>query len=376
MNNLYIKRIMKKRFFLFILPALAAAAGCTSKPQLRDMTFEERYPFNPPSYICYRAAEPITVDGKLTEKEWGAIPWTSDFTDIEGDKQPAPFMQTRAKMAYDDRGMYFAALMEEPHVWGTIREHDAVIYHDNDFEIFLNPTNDTHNYLEYEINALGTDWDLYLSKPYRDAGCTVLNNWEFMGKKAAVHVDGTLNNPKDTDNAWSVEVFIPWYSLYQVIRGKEKPEAGEQIRVNFSRVEWTTEVKDGKYVKVPKKGEDKIAEYNWVWAPTGVINIHLPEYWGFVQFSGKTAGTGEDAFAANADEESKWILRNLYYRQNEFKNRFGEYAADLQELKPYELTTPESAAKLRLASIPGSYEISIEAPSGKTWHIRPDGLVW
>ena len=52
-------------------------------------------------------------------------------------------------------------------------------------------------------------------------------------------------------------------------RGKEKPEIGEQIRVNFSRVEWTTDVKDGKYVKVPIQGEDKIREYNWVWAPTG-----------------------------------------------------------------------------------------------------------
>ncbi|UKI46244.1 MAG: hypothetical protein L6V92_00465 [Phocaeicola vulgatus] len=43
-------------------------------------------------------------------------------------------------------------------------------------------------------------------------------------------------------------------------RGKEKPEIGEQIRVNFSRVEWTTDVKDGKYVKVPIQGEDKIRE--------------------------------------------------------------------------------------------------------------------
>ena len=58
-------------------------------------------------------------------------------------------------MTYDDNGMYFAVLMEEPHVWGTITEHDAVIYQDNDFEIFLNPTNDTHNYLEYEVTGYG-----------------------------------------------------------------------------------------------------------------------------------------------------------------------------------------------------------------------------
>ena len=70
-------------------------------------------------------------------------------------------------------------------------------------------------------------------------------------KSEGVYVDGTLNNPKDTDKSWSVEVFIPWTSVFQMDRGKEKPEIGEQIRVNFSRVEWTTDVKDGKYVKVP-----------------------------------------------------------------------------------------------------------------------------
>ena len=205
-----------------------------------------------------RPPAPIKIDGKLSPGEWDAIPWTSDFVDIEGDKRPAPHFQTRAKMTYDDNGMYFAVLMEEPHVWATITEHDAVIFHDNDFEIFLNPTNDTHNYLEYEVNALGTEWDLFLTRPYRD-NPQVLNNWEFTGMKSAVYVDGTLNNPKDTDKSWSVEVFIPWTSVFQMDRGKEKPEIGEQIRVNFSRVEWTTDVKDGKYVKVPIQGEIRFA---------------------------------------------------------------------------------------------------------------------
>ena len=88
-------------------------------------------------------------------------------------------------------------------------------------------------------------------------------------------------------------------------------EIGEQIRVNFSRVEWTTDVKDGKYVKVPIQGEDKIREYNWVWAPTGVINIHMPEYWGYVQISDKIAGEGETPFVKHPSEETKWILRTV-----------------------------------------------------------------
>ncbi|CEN48597.1 hypothetical protein CCAN2_1920045 [Capnocytophaga canimorsus] len=54
------------------------------------------------------------------------------------------------------------------HTFGaTLKERDTVIFHNNDFEIFLDPDNDSHNYYEFEINALNTVWDLFLTKPYR-----------------------------------------------------------------------------------------------------------------------------------------------------------------------------------------------------------------
>ena len=53
------------------------------------------------------------------------------------------------------RYFYVAAEMEEPHVWGTLTQHDAVIFQDNDFEVFIDPDGDNHEYYEFEINALG-----------------------------------------------------------------------------------------------------------------------------------------------------------------------------------------------------------------------------
>ncbi|MEG1543173.1 MAG: carbohydrate-binding family 9-like protein [Tannerellaceae bacterium] len=363
-----------KRTMLAAAPiAVLCLLSCAQpKPEGKEITYTPQAPFAPPTYVCYQAPGTITLDGILSPEEWDAVPWTTDFIDIEGDKRPKPLLQTRAKMTHDDEGMYFAVLMEEPQVWGTITEHDAVIYQDNDFEIFLNPTNDTHNYMEYEVNALGTEWDLFLSRPYRDAP-VVLNNWEFAGMKSAVYVDGTLNNPADTDKSWSVEVFIPWESIYQVTRGKGKPTSGEQMRVNFSRVEWTTEVQDGKYVKVPIKGEDKVREYNWVWAPTGVVNIHMPEYWGYVQMTDSVAGTATVPFVQDPASETKWLLRNLYYRQNEYAATFGSYATSLAELKPEEICTAEQAKQLY--TTPSQYELTLPAPDGQIWHIRQDGRI-
>src|SRR5262249_46783019 len=151
----------------------------------------------PRGYVCYRAAGPIIFDGKLDDAAWQAVPWTEDFVDIEGDRRLPPRFRTRAKMLWDDRYFYIAAELEEPHVQGTYTQHDSYIFHeDNDFEVFLDPDGDNHNYAELEMNALNTTWDLRLRKPYRDGG-PAENSFEIPGLKTAVHVNGTLNNPHD-----------------------------------------------------------------------------------------------------------------------------------------------------------------------------------
>ena len=102
-----------------------------------------------------------------------------------------------------------AAELEEPHVWATLTEHDSVIFRDNDFEVFLNPSGDGRNYFEFEINALNTGWDLFLPKPYREGG-KADNSWEIPGLRTAVAIDGTLNDASDRDRGWTVEIAFPW----------------------------------------------------------------------------------------------------------------------------------------------------------------------
>ena len=159
-------------------------------------------------------------------------PWTDDFVDIEGDKKPPPRFRTRVKMLWDDRHFYVAAELEEPDVWSYLTDHDAVLFHDLDFEVFLDPDGDNHDYAELEINALGTTWDLLLNRPYRDAG-KATNAFEFEGLKSAVHVAGTLNHPGDRDEGWTVEIAFPWSSLPSFAHVPCPPRDGDQWRLNF-----------------------------------------------------------------------------------------------------------------------------------------------
>jgi len=205
--------------------------------------------------------------------------------DIEGDVKPQPPLDTRMKMAWDDNLLYIAAWLEEPHLFGTFRNRDTLIYYDPDFEIFIDPDGDTRNYYEFEVNALGTEMDLFLAKPYNQKGKPRLN-WDFRGIRSAVRLHGSLNDPGDTDSCWTVEVGIPWSAFQGDGHTDPRPKGGDQWRINFSRVQWELEIDNNAYRKQlnPETGRP-LPENNWVWSPQGVIDMHIPEHWGYVEFN-------------------------------------------------------------------------------------------
>jgi hypothetical protein len=177
------------------------------------------------------------------------------------------------KMLWDHECLYWAAEMEDPHPWATYTVRESVIFHENDIEIFLDPSGRGEGYFELEINALGTTWDLFLERAYRDGG-SADNSWDIDGLVVGVHVDGALNSPDVISKGWSVTVAMPWSNFFE--RGATKPANRDVWRINFSRVQWHV---DDNLVKLPGKPEE-----NWVWSPQYAIDMHRPEMWGLVQF--------------------------------------------------------------------------------------------
>ena len=292
----------------------------------RDFDLEYVEGIEPLSYVAYRTVGELQIDGKLDEPSWQRAAWTATFVDIEGQRKPLPAFKTRAKILWDDEYLYLAADLEEPHVWATYTERDATIYHENDFEVFIDPDGDTHQYYEFEINALGTEWDLLLVKPYRDGG-PYMSAWDINGLQTAVAVWGSVNNPFDEDQGWSVEMALPWAVLKEATRDKVPPLDGDQWRINFSRVQWAVEYDSGSYIKVEGKGPD-----NWVWSPQGLVDMHFPEKWGYVQFAEAVVGRKEVPYLASPTGEAERLLRGIYYRQCRFYQEHGHYTTSLDSL--------------------------------------------
>jgi hypothetical protein len=329
-------------------------------------------PMIPQGYVCQHTTGPINVDGKLDEPDWQSAPWTPDFQDIEGSAKPKPRFRTRAKMLWDDQYFYVAAELEEPHIWGTLTQHDSVIFRDNDFEVFIDPNGDSHEYYEFEMNALNTGWDLLLRKPYKDGG-PAQNEWEIPGLKTAVHIEGTLNNPADTDKLWTVEIAFPWKVLGEYAHRPAPPEENDQWRVDFSRVEWQIRIVDGRYEKLPGTKED-----NWIWSPPGIVDMHRPEKWGYVQFTRQPAGRAK--FIPDPSMPARNALQEIYYAQRDYQTKNKRWASSPGDL----VLSPDLANGLTQAPTikltANGYEASadLRLADGRTqrWHIRQDALIW
>ncbi|MBL0026920.1 MAG: carbohydrate-binding family 9-like protein [Saprospiraceae bacterium] len=123
----------------------------------------EGYKYSPNYYNCVYIAKSadITIDGDLSEKAWEKADWSSLFVDIENSARPAPYLDTRVKMLWDDAYLYIAAEIMESHLWATYSKQDMEISQENSFQVFIDPEGNTHNYLEIQINTLGAVLDVF-----------------------------------------------------------------------------------------------------------------------------------------------------------------------------------------------------------------------
>ncbi len=341
---------------------------------LSDALAQLKMPSNigdpPKHYVCTRTKEPIRIDGILDEEAWRLAPPTDAFVDIEGDAKPAPRFHTQVRMVWDENYFYVGAELEEPHVWGTLRKRDTVIFYDNDFEIFIDPNGDNHEYYEMEMNALNTVWDLFLNIPYRDGG-KALDSWDIAGLRTAVHVDGTINDPRDTDRGWTAEIAMPWAALKQYAHCPAPPMEGNRWRVNFSRVEWTTEIVKGSYRKVKGKPED-----NWVWSPQGVVDMHRPEMWGYVEFTSKPIG--EAFFHPDPSLPMRQLLMRIYYDEKDYEAQHGQWSGNVEELQDSVLQGSAGLYTIELtdSGFVATTDLHRAGSAIETWHVREDSRIW
>lgn len=354
---------------LILSLTLIVFSSCNQKPDSEIL--ELQFPI-PKKYEILKTQKPISIDGKANESSWDYASWTDSFIDIEGNKNPIPYYDTRVKMLWDDDFVYFYAEMEEEHVWGDITERDAVIFRNNDFEIFIKPNQFQPYYAEFEVNALGTLWELFLARPYRRNG-PVLNQWDVNETQIGIDIRGTLNDPSDVDTGWNIEMAIPIQAIKDIDRGSEVKE-GSMWRVNFSRVQWQHQVKNGIYSRKQDANGKLLPENNWVWSEQSAIAMHRPEHWGYLFFTDEDTLSEPIGYADDFEIEQQ-LLFHLYRKQLEWKIANNTYSSDITDFNGPNFLVNSNALTAYTSITKIGFEITIFGNGKESITINQDGYI-
>jgi hypothetical protein len=219
-----------------------------------------------PTYTIYRAATPITIDGRLDEPAWFAAPSVGPFRFPwwkSGKKE-----QTVAKILWDDDYLYVAYVCQDAHISATRTTHDSPVWNDDCVEVFAAP--DPHRpdaYFNIEMNVNGAAYDDF--HPH-GPNSERKPGWNAEGLRIATHVNGTLNNDTDHDDSWILEVAIP-FQAYRRALPNVSPKPGDVWRLNLNRCGGKTNEQFSQWAP----GTEKEPQF------------HSPRDFGVVRFSGE-----------------------------------------------------------------------------------------
>jgi len=258
-------------------------------------------------YTAHRARDPLTIDGRLDEPDWQQAQRSPRFVDLVSGRPT--IHDTRAAVLWDDDCLYVGFWVEEPFVAATLTERDALVYTENDVELFVAGAD---GYYELELNPLGTIYEAFFvwEEAYgrggfgaapefaRDAaGARPFNGvgfdrhprgprlgffgWDLPGLRTAVAVDGTINDNTDRDRGWTAAIALPWAGLHWLAAGDGRalpPRGGDTWRMDFSRF--------NTYREAPPARDSG----GWAWSAHGVWDSHIPELFPYVHFSDAVVG--------------------------------------------------------------------------------------
>jgi hypothetical protein len=213
---------------------------------------------------CRWAAGPIQIDGRLDEAAWQKAQVLRDFA-VFWEKRPAK-TATRARLLWDDANLYFAAEMEDSDLYADITEANSMTWLNDVFELFFKPAADDRKYYEFQVNAAGTQLELFL--PSRGAGGWQRFKAKRLGMTSAVTLQGTLNHWEDKDTGWTVEGRIPWTAFAP---SGGKPKAGAKWRFALCRYDYSAAFEEPELSST---------------APLTVSNFHRYEDYGELTFVG------------------------------------------------------------------------------------------
>ncbi len=218
----------------------------------------------PKRTIVPKLSGPIVIDGDLNEPVWSKAAVLKPF--VHSDDASPEREKTEVRLWYDDKALYLGWICTDSDIQATFTARDSKFWEEEVVEFFITPK-DLSRYFELQWNPLGGVFDAIIDNTLDEKGVSknFKGDWSFTanGMKSAVKVKGTVQNSKDKDEYWRVEVMIPFADL-----GQAAPKPKDVWRANFYRFNRTT----GQEAELLS------------WSPTMLPGFHQPARFGYLEF--------------------------------------------------------------------------------------------
>jgi hypothetical protein len=247
-------------------PGAPAATAQEPKPTKRVDLLVSEPEIVTRTAVCRWAAEPPVLDGKLDDPCWKRAAVIDKFASFWMDP-PKSRPGTMAYLVWDDDALYYAGSMTDAELRSFGTKRNDHLWNGDVFELFLKPSAERPEYFEFQANPRGVVFEAPFPRRGHDFGGTFANA-PVLGSKAVVALTGTLDQPGDRDERWSVEGRIPW-TAFAPTGGKPKPGA-----------EWLFAICRYDY---GKEGTDPVTMSS---APLTKSSFHRYEDYGKLRFEG------------------------------------------------------------------------------------------
>lgn len=200
------------------------------------------------SVLAAYASEPVVIDGKLDDKVWASCKaYDLSVPTRAYETQPDYIAEAMgksviekgfAKVAWDKDNLYIGAEFTDSDIVAEGTEDQQHHYTKGDLlEVFLKPADDTW-YWELYATPLNKKTSLF----FPGRGRLFLPSAEkyLIPLRVAAQCDGTLNDWRDKDKKWTVEMAVPIKELFVEGTGKFRFGPGSKwtiliARYNYSR---------------------------------------------------------------------------------------------------------------------------------------------
>lgn len=147
-----------------------------------------------------KGLKPPVIDGILDDESWKSVPWATGFIENEPDENTAPTYQTRFKIVYDAKYLYFAVQALDPNpekIESRLSRRDG--FQGDRINLLIDSYHDKRTAFVFTVTAAGVKGDEIVTND----GGNIDNSWNPVWyTKAVINEEG-----------WSAEMKIPLSQL-------------------------------------------------------------------------------------------------------------------------------------------------------------------